>query len=227
MTQPRTTPTSGEEALPEYAVATGTQLLLIRHGETEWNRDRRIQGHTDIELSDTGREQARRLALRLAREPVHALYSSDLLRAHQTADPLAAALGITVHATPLLREVGFGAWEGLTVSEVEAGWPVEYAAWREDSVRHRAPDGERIEELQTRAMACVTEILAAHPGQTVALVAHGGSVKAILCGVMGFSLTLWRRLRLDNTSISRLLFAPLGPTLIAYNDVCHLDHSSL
>jgi broad specificity phosphatase PhoE len=100
---------------------------------------------------------------------------------------------------------------------------VEDASWREDSVRHRAPDGERIEELQLRAMRCATEILTAHPGQTVAVVAHGGSVKAILCGVMGFSLSLWRRLRLDNTSISRILFAPLGPTLVTYNDVCHLE----
>jgi broad specificity phosphatase PhoE len=223
VTPPRTTPTSGEEALPEYAAAAGTQLVLIRHGETEWNRDRRIQGQTDIPLSNRGREQAHRLAHRLARERIDALYTSDLLRAHQTADPIASALGLPVHTSPLLREVGFGVWEGLSVSEVEAGWPVEYAAWREDSVRNRAPDGERIEELQTRAMTCATEILAAHPGQTVAVVAHGGSVKAILCGVMGFPLTLWRRLRLDNTSITRLLFAPLGPTLITFNDVGHLE----
>jgi broad specificity phosphatase PhoE len=223
VTVPHTTPTSGEEALPEYVAAAGTQLVLIRHGETEWNRDRRIQGHTDIELSNEGHEQARRLALRLAREPIQAVYSSDLRRAHQTADPIAAALDLTVQPTPLLREVSFGAWEGFTVSEVEAGWPEEYAAWREDSVRYRAPDGERIEELQARAMTCASEILTAHPGQTVALVGHGGSVKAILCGVMGFSLSLWRRLRLDNTSITRLLFAPLGPTLITYNDICHLE----
>lgn len=223
MSQPHITATSGEEALPEYAAAAGTQLVLVRHGETDWNRDRRIQGHTDIELSDHGREQSQRLALRLSREPIQAIYSSDLLRAHQTADPIAAALGLPVHATPLLREVSFGLWEGLTVPEVEAGWPVEYAAWREDSVRYRAPDGEWIEELQKRAMGCVAELLAAHPGQTVVVVGHGGSVKAILCGVMGFSLALWRRLRLDNTSVSRLLFAPLGPTLVGYNDVCHLE----
>jgi broad specificity phosphatase PhoE len=220
---PHSAPTSGEEALPEYAAAAGTQMVLIRHGETDWNRDRRIQGQTDIELSERGREQARLLALRLEREPIQAIYSSDLLRASRTAEPIAAALELPVHTSPLLREVSFGAWEGLTASEVEAGWPVEYAAWREDSVRHRAPDGERIEELQLRAMRCATEILTAHPGQTVAVVAHGGSVKAILCGVMGFSLSLWRRLRLDNTSISRILFAPLGPTLVTYNDVCHLE----
>jgi alpha-ribazole phosphatase len=215
---------SGEDGLPEYATASGTQLVLVRHGETEWNRDRRIQGQTDIALSERGREQARRLALRLSREAIDVVYSSDLKRAAETAQPVAQALGVRVHTTPLLREVGFGVWEGLTVSEVEARWPAEYAAWRHDSVRCRPPEGEQIEELQRRSLACATEILAAHAGQTIAIVAHGGSVKAILCGLMGFSLSLWRRLRVDNTSISRLLFAPMGPTLTVYNDTCHLDH---
>src|SRR5438105_7468126 len=132
-------------ALPEYPIQSGTELLLIRHGETEWNRERRIQVHTDIRLSPGGSSQARQLALRLAHEPIQAVYSSDLARSRETAVPLAELLGLTLRTTPLLREVGFGAWEGLTVSEVEARWPDEYAAWRQDSVRSRPPDGEQIE----------------------------------------------------------------------------------
>lgn len=213
----------GDEAgLPEYSAAAGTQLVLIRHAETEWNRERRIQGHMDITLSAAGREQAARLALRLASEPIRAVYTSDLARARETAEPLAAALGLPVRVTPLLREVGFGAWEGLTVAELELRWPDEYAAWRCDSVRCRPPEGERVEELQQRALAAVTQILSAHPGEDVAVVGHGGSLKAILCGLMGFPLSLWRRLRVDNTSVSRLQFAPLGPTLTLYNDTSHL-----
>jgi probable phosphoglycerate mutase len=215
--------TGSPEGLSEQASAEGTQLVLVRHGETEWNRDRRIQGHTDIGLSALGHEQSRRLARRLAREPIQALYSSDLQRAAQSATPLAEMLGLPLRTTPLLREVGFGAWEGLTISEVEAGWPDEYAAWREDSVGYRPPDGERIEELQQRSLAAVAEILTAHPGESVAIFAHGGSVKSILCSLMGFPLSIWRRLRVDNTSISRLLFSPVGPMLIAYNDTCHLE----
>ena len=213
---------ASEVGLPEFATAAGTQLVLVRHAETEWNRDRRIQGHTDIGLSPQGYEQARRLAWRLAGEPIRAVYASDLSRALQTAEPLAAALGLPVRTTPLLREVSFGAWEGLTISEVEAGWPDEYAAWRQDSVRSRPPQGEQIEELQRRTLAAVAEIVSAYPGESVAVVAHGGSVKSILCGLMGFPLSVWRRLRVDNTSISRLTFAALGPTLTLYNDTSHL-----
>jgi alpha-ribazole phosphatase len=223
VTQRAMTTLSGEEALPEYTTLAGTELLLVRHGETEWNRDRRIQGQTDVCLSELGREQARRLALRLSREPINAIYSSDLKRASETAAPLAQALGLPVHLTPQFREVGFGLWEGLTVDEVARGWPDEYAAWRQDSVRCRPPEGESIEALQERALACVTDILTTHPGQRVAIIGHGGSIKSILCGLMGFPLTLWRRLRVDNSSVSRLVFAPLGPTLTAYNDTCHLE----
>jgi broad specificity phosphatase PhoE len=209
--------------LPEYSEATGTQLVLVRHAETAWNRERRIQGHVDVALSPLGHDQARRLARRLSGEPIRAVYASDLARARETAVPLATALDVPLHTTPLLREVGFGAWEGLTVSEVEAGWPEEYAAWRLDSVSYRPPDGELLEELQQRALAAVAEILTAHPGEQVAVVGHGGSVKSILCGLMGIPLTLWRRLRVDNTAISRLDFTPLGPTLTLYNDTSHLE----
>jgi broad specificity phosphatase PhoE len=219
----RANTTEGGDGLPEHAATTGTELVLVRHGETVWNRDLRIQGHTDIGLSEAGYEQTRRLAARLAREPIRAIYTSDLSRACQTARPVAEALGLQIHPTPLLREVSFGAWEGLTASEVEARWPEEYAAWRQDSVRYRPPDGEQIEELQERALACVAEILTAHPGENVAVVGHGGSVKAILCGLMGFPLSLWRRLRIDNTAVSRLLFSPLGPTLTLFNDTSHLS----
>jgi alpha-ribazole phosphatase len=213
----------GGDGLPEHAANTGTELVLVRHGETVWNRDRRIQGHTDIGLSEEGHEQARRVASRLAREPIRAIYTSDLSRACQTARPVAKTLGLPVNMSPLLREVGFGAWEGLTVAEVEARWPEEYAAWRQDSVSYRPPDGEQIEELQERTLACVAEILTAHPGESVVVVGHGGSVKAILCGLMGFPLSLWRRLRVDNTGVSRLLFSPLGPTLTLFNDTSHLS----
>ena len=210
------------DALPEHTSPSGTELILIRHGETEWNRERRIQGHTDLSLSAIGLNQARLLAGRLADEPIRAIYSSDLARARQTAIPLADALALPLRTTPLLREAGFGAWEGLTASEVEARWPEEFAAWQQDSLSYRPPDGERIEELQGRAMAAVAEMLTTHPGDKVAVIGHGGSVKAILCGLMGFSLALWRRLRVDNTSVSRLVFGPIGPTLILYNDISHL-----
>jgi alpha-ribazole phosphatase len=212
----------GGGGLPEYETASGTELILIRHGETEWNRARRIQGHTDIGLSELGRFQAGRLAARMAGEALDAVYTSDLSRSIDTAAPVAAALRLPIITTPLLREVGFGAWEGLTISEVEARWPDEYAAWRDDSVRCCPPEGEPIEALQQRTLAVVAEILTAHPGERVALFGHGGSVKAILCGLMDFPLSIWRRLRVDNTSVTRLQFGPLGPTLTLYNDTSHL-----
>ena len=158
----------------------------------------------------------------MANEPIVAIYSSDLARARETAAPLAEALCLPLRATPLLREVSFGAWEGLSVSEVEARWPDQYMAWRHDSVSYRPPEGERLEELQQRSMAAVAAILTAHPGEKVAVFSHGGAVKAILCGLMTFPLGVWRRLRVDNTSVTRLCCGPLGPTLTLYNDTSHL-----
>jgi alpha-ribazole phosphatase len=204
-------------------VASDTELILVRHGETEWNSGHRVQGHTDTPLSERGRAQAARLGPRLAREPIRAFYASDLRRAVETAEPAAALMGLSIECSAAFREANYGSWEGLTVDEIAARYPEEYALWRSDSARHRPPDGESLEALQERVMTALEELLEQHGGETLCVVAHGGSVRAAVCGVLGLPIDAWRSLRADNTGITRIRYSNLGPQLALFNDIGHLD----
>jgi alpha-ribazole phosphatase len=200
-----------------------TELVLVRHGETEWNSGHRVQGHTDVPLSERGRRQAARLAPRLAREPIRALYASDLSRAIQTAEPAAAILGLSIVSSAAFREAHYGAWEGLTVDEIAARYPDDYALWSRDSARHRPPDGESLEMLQARVMDGIEALLERHAGETVCVVAHGGSLRAAVCGLLRLPIDVWRSLRVDNTGITRIRFSNLGPQLTLFNECGHLE----
>ena len=147
-----------------------TRIILARHGETDWNLERRWQGHSDRPLNEAGRAQAEALAEQLAGEPIAAVYSSDLVRAHETARIVAARLGLDVVAVPGLRERRFGSWEGLRDVEVEHRFPGA----------HGPPDGETREEMLQRVLASLEAIAAAHDGQTVLVVCHGGPIRAAL-----------------------------------------------
>ena len=146
-----------------------TELLLVRHGETDWNAEGRLQGHTDRPLNAYGRRQATELAQRLAGEGADAIYTSDLARAMETAQILGARLGLTVVVDPDLREKNWGTWEGLTGDERV----------------HVEFEGESTEEHRDRVMAAVRRIAARHPGQRVVVVTHGGSLRRIQAAVNG------------------------------------------
>jgi 2,3-bisphosphoglycerate-dependent phosphoglycerate mutase len=147
-----------------------TRIILARHGETDWNRERRWQGHSDRPLNDTGRDQAHALAAELAGEPISAVYSSDLLRAHETARIVAEQLGLDVVTVPGLRERRFGSWEGLEDVEVERRFPGV----------HSPPDGEARDEMTRRVLDSLDAIAASHPNRTVLVVSHGGPIRAVL-----------------------------------------------
>ncbi len=149
-----------------------TTILLVRHGETDWNRERRVQGHTDVPLNEAGRDQARVLAGELANEPFTVVYSSDLARAFETATILAQPRSLTVTALATLREKNFGTWEGLTDTEVLSRYPDAHTTgWG---------DGETTEEMAARMLGAVREIGAGNPGGTVLVVTHGGPMRAVL-----------------------------------------------
>jgi alpha-ribazole phosphatase/probable phosphoglycerate mutase len=154
-----------------------TRILLVRHGETDWNSERRWQGHTDTTLNERGREQARALAAELAGEHVDAVYSSDLVRAHETARIVADPRGLDVTALPDLREKNFGTWEGLTDDEILIRFP--------EAQRGPWGDGETTEEVAGRVVAALLRIAQSHPGGQVLVVSHGGPLRAALgrCGV--------------------------------------------
>jgi broad specificity phosphatase PhoE len=198
-------------------------LLLIRHAESIWNEEGRIQGQTDIPLSDRGRHQARLLAERLASSPIRAGVSSDLLRASQTAEIVASALEIPVALDQRLREASFGAWEGKTRAEIELHEPDALRRWLENQVLNRPPGGEGIGELQARALDCLSELLG--PPGIVAAVSHGGTIRAALAGVLGLPLEAYRVFRQANTALNEVLFGGPTPRLMRYNDVGHLEAS--
>jgi broad specificity phosphatase PhoE len=153
-----------------------TTLLLVRHGETDWNRDGRWQGHSDTHLNDVGRDQARRVASELS--DVDVVYASDLARARETAEIIAAAQGLEVHLEPRLRERSFGAWEGLTMPEIEAEFGEALARWLAGE-GPGADDAEPFDAFATRVAGFVQELPGRHPDQTVLLVGHGGSIRVI------------------------------------------------
>jgi probable phosphoglycerate mutase len=158
-----------------------TTILLARHGETDWNRSGIFQGHADPPLNDAGRAQARELAERLTEVDVDVVYASDLRRAFETAEIVAAAKGLPVVAEPGLREVDVGSWSGLTRAQIEKRFPA--------AVRH---DGETEAAHRERVVDTVTRIARAHPGESVLLVSHGGSLRALRRHALGSAMPVLR-----------------------------------
>ena len=156
-----------------------TTLLLARHGETDWNRELRIQGSSDIELNELGRRQAQFLAQELTDVDLDAIYASDLSRARTTAAAVAATHGLEVRLDPRLRERSFGSWEGLTREDI-ALFPA--------GSRH---DGETDDEVRERVLAAVQEIAAAHPGEQVLIVSHGAALNTLWHHALGVRVERW------------------------------------
>ncbi|MBI3346807.1 MAG: histidine phosphatase family protein [Burkholderiales bacterium] len=199
-----------------------TRLILIRHGETAWNRATRIQGHTDIPLSPLGLAQAERLAEALADEPLTAIYSSDLSRARQTAEALARARHLPVRFDTQLRERAFGRFEGLSWDEISQGFPEDAARWRRREPDFEVGGGESLNAFSARCLEAARRAAAAHPGQDIALVAHGGVLDCLYRAATRAALDAPRSWQLGNAAINRLLATAEGFTLIGWNDDRHL-----
>jgi broad specificity phosphatase PhoE len=153
-------------------------LLLVRHGETDWNAERRWQGHADPPLNEAGRVQARELAHELASETLAAVYSSDLVRAHETARIVAERHGLDVVVERDLREIDVGAWSGLTHDEIQVRFPQDFERWRTTGVADER-GGETSEQLHARVVAAAERIAHAHAGEQVLVVSHGGALRAL------------------------------------------------
>jgi len=200
-----------------------TRILAIRHGETDWNQDNRIQGQIDIPLNDTGHWQAARTAQALREEAVDAVYASDLSRASQTAQAIAETLGHRVQHHSGLRERHFGDCQGVRWSELEAQRPEVVAQWRA-RVPDFAPDGgESLLALQARVQAAFSELAAQHLGQQIVVVAHGGVLDIVYRWAARVDLQAPRTWTLDNAAINRLLWTPQGLHLVGWADTGHLS----
>jgi len=170
------------------------RIVLLRHGRTAWNVERRFQGSSDLPLDDVGVAQADAAATQLERVEPSILLSSDALRAHQTAEALATSIGVEIRADARLREADLGDWEGLTRDEVERRFPREYLAWRH-GVDIRRGGGETYVEVAARAQAAIGEALVElPPGETMVVVTHGGTAKAAIGRLLGLAPDAWHRL---------------------------------
>ncbi|HCE27442.1 MAG TPA: histidine phosphatase family protein [Comamonadaceae bacterium] len=200
-----------------------TRIIAIRHGETAWNVDTRIQGHLDIPLNDTGLWQARQLARALAGEPLSAIYASDLQRAHTTARAIAETTGAPLVPEPALRERSFGELEGRTFAEIEAELPEQARRWRQRDPHFAPEGGETLVQLRERIAATTHRLAAQHTGGLVVLVAHGGVLDVLYRLATGQELQAPRTWQLTNAAINRLLWTPEGLTLVGWADTQHLD----
>lgn len=202
------------------------RITAVRHGETAWNVDTRIQGQIDIDLNAQGQWQAQRLGAALADGGLAHIYSSDLARARNTALTIAAHAGIAPQAVRLhagLRERAFGVFEGRTHAEIEAAWPQDALLWRQ-----RVPDwapkgGESPLRLQQRVTETLAHIAASHFGEHIAIVAHGGVLDMLYRIATGQAVDAPRTWALGNCAINRLLWTPDGLTLVGWADTGHLD----
>ena len=204
-----------------------TRIIAIRHGETSWNVDTRIQGHLDIPLSANGRWQAERLAAALKGESLAAIYASDLTRAWETAQYLGRAQGLAVIKEMGLRERGFGDFQGKTFAEIEALLPEQSQRWRQRDPEFSPHGGESLMALRSRVISATERLAALHPGEQIAVVGHGGVMDVLYRAATRLEIQAPRTWALGNAAINRLLWSPEGFSLVGWADTSHLDDDAL
>ncbi len=215
--------TRGDTSQPISEQDEPTRLVVVRHGQTAWNADGRIQGQLDIPLDAHGLWQAERLAVALADEPLAAVYSSDLQRACATALPPAQRRGLAVVTDTGLRERGFGDFEGSSFAEVATRWPEGSLRWRQRDESYAPPGGESLRRFYERSVTTVLRLAAPHSGQTILLVAHGGVLDCLHRAALCLSLQAPRTWQLGNASINRLLHIDGRLAMVGWNDNAHLE----
>jgi probable phosphoglycerate mutase len=200
-----------------------TRVLLVRHGATQLSAEDRFSGEVGVDLSEEGRAQVRRLAERLAREKLVAVYSSPLSRTVETAELLAAPHRLAVERRADLREISHGRWEGLTRREVEAQFAEEYAAWELDPFTVAPLGGESGLTVLARALPALRDLVVAHPGRTVLVVSHKATIRILLSSLLGFDARGYRdRLDQSPACLNVLDFrGPVHPRLMLFNDISH------
>jgi probable phosphoglycerate mutase len=204
-----------------------TRICLVRHGETEWNAERRIQGQIDIGLNATGRRQAVAAGRWLKSAGITALYSSDLQRAWATAQAIGAELGLQPVSTPEMRERRYGVFEGLTYDEAKARHPAGYAAFEGRNAAYDFENGESLLAMFERITGKLKEIAASHPGGTVAVVLHGGVLDIINRFVRGNSLEMPRDFLIPNAGINWIAMLDGRWSLESWGETDHLEPGAL
>jgi len=201
-----------------------TQIILVRHGQTPWNRDKIFRGSKDIPLNDTGREEARLAGEWLKGDTIHAAYCSPLSRARDTGEAIAEHHGVPVLDLPGITDICYGEWEGLPLTEVKVKYADLYRQWENAPHTVRFPGGETLEEVKERALDAVEEVVLRHPKQTVLLAAHRAVNKVLIAAFIGLDNSHFWRIGQDTTAVNRFRREENAWHLVLVNDVCHLRH---
>ena len=204
-------------------MGTLTRVFIVRHGQTEWNRDERFRGTIDVPLNDVGLAQARAAAQQLAAErDVVAVYSSPRARAWRTAEPIAGAFDLPVQPLAGIDDLNFGEWQGLTPAEVEQRWPELYRRWLLAPHTIRFPGGENLEALRARSLAALEEVVTRHDGHCVVLATHKVVCKVLISAAIGLDNAHYWQIEMDNAGFSLLEHEDGRCVLRRLNDTCHL-----
>jgi len=202
-------------------------LLITRHGETEWNAIQRYQGQSDIPLNQAGIRQAEQIAKRLSKEKIGIIYTSDLSRTVDTAE----AIIKLQDPAPLLvkdsrwRELSFGSWEGLDHEQINAKYHDEVTQWYEDQLNLSPPNGETLLQLAARVQAALDELKVKHKDETILIVSHSGAIQTLLCLALGVDLSRYWQFRVLQASLTIISFYENGAILNLFNDVSHLQEN--
>jgi 2,3-bisphosphoglycerate-dependent phosphoglycerate mutase len=204
-----------------------TTLIVVRHAETTWNREKRMQGTTDTALSEVGRAQAQALARRLAGQAFSALYSSDLSRARDTAQAIAQQARRELVLEPRLRERAFGVFEGLIADEIRARYPQEYACFSSRDPDYEVPGGESARGFTQRCLGCLAEIASRHPGEEVVVVTHGLVLDSLYRAAHGLDHGVQRPVPLINASVNLFGYGSSAWRMVEWGDVSHLAEDEI
>ncbi|OGO01177.1 MAG: hypothetical protein A2Y59_05435 [Chloroflexi bacterium RBG_13_52_14] len=199
-----------------------THFILVRHGQTGWNKQERFRGWVDIDLDETGLRQAEAVAHRVTQWKVDAVYSSSLKRAVSTAQAIARQFNLSVVTLDGITDMNFGDWQGLAIEEVKDRYPEQFDLWLNSPHRLKIPGGETLDEVRERAVAVIDELGARHVGETIAVVAHRVVCKVLLLSFLGLDNSHFWQIAQDTTAVNAFEIYKGKVTVTLINDTCHL-----
>jgi broad specificity phosphatase PhoE len=199
-----------------------TEIYLVRHGQTRWNKEQVFRGTSDVPLNESGQEEARLTAKALRTRPVSAVYTSPLVRASETAGAIAGAHDLEVENLEGLRDICFGEWQGVSHTVVMERYPGLYRRWLEEPHRVMFPGGDSLRTVQSRAVKAVKRTVLGHPEDTIVMVSHRVVNRVLICGLVGIGLSHFWQIGQDTAAINRLTWRKGGFILVCLNDTCHL-----
>lgn len=203
-----------------------TKVYLVRHGETEWNALSKVQGNMDTELNDMGIKQAEFVAVRLAKENIDVLYTSNLKRAKATAQKIAEQAKIEVKELHDFREICLGPWEGLTIKEINERYTEHYKIYRESPKDFNMPGAETFLQVSERFCNAINNIIVQNIDKKIVIVSHGAAIKAAIINILGIDISHYNKFRIDNASISILNFSDNYHSRVVVeclNSTCHIE----